>query len=116
MPKLNKISLFEPKKKSTKRIAISKRRIRRRISYCQIDLATDSDKKTPICAKNVLKCSKRVTFWTRKKVKQKDSKYESSFLVDQIDCKNTNEKSKLLVKCFGNSFRKNPPIKSKRKG
>ena len=113
MPKLTRISLFEPQKKSTKRIAISQRRIRRRISYCQIDSATDLDKKTPICAKNVLKCSKRVTFWTRKKVKQKDSKYERSPLVDQIDCKNTKKKSKLLVKWFGNSFRKTPPISAR---
>ena len=45
MPKLPKISLFEPKKKSTKRIAISKRRRRRIINYSQIDLATDSEKK-----------------------------------------------------------------------
>ena len=100
MPKLTKISLFEPKKKSAKMKAISKRRIRRRTSYCQIDLATDSDKKTPICAKNVLKCSKRVTFWTKKKV-------------DPIDCKNTKEKSKLLVNCFANSFRKNPSISAR---
>ena len=113
MPKLPKISLFKPKKKSRKRIAISKRRRRRRINFSRIDSATDLDKKTPICAKNVLKCSKRVTFWTRKKVKQKDSKYESSPLVDQIDCKNTKEKSKLLVKCFGNSFRKNPSISAR---
>ena len=32
-------------------------------------------------------------------MKQKDSEY-----------KNTKEKNKLLVKCFVNSFRKNPPI------
>ena len=43
--KLPKISLFEPKKKSIKRVAISKRSRRRRINYSQIDLATDSEKK-----------------------------------------------------------------------
>ena len=42
-------------------------------------------------------------------MKQKDSKYKNSSLVGQIDCKDTQEKSKLLVKCFVNSFRKNPP-------
>ena len=31
----------------------------------------------------------------------------------QIDCKNTKEKSELLVKCFVYSFRKNPPISAK---
>ena len=41
-------------------------------------------------------------------MKQKDSKYNKSSLVGHIDCKNTKEKSKLLVKCFVNSFRKNP--------
>ena len=43
--RLPKISLFEPKTKSTKRIAISKRRRRRIIDYSQIDWATDSEKK-----------------------------------------------------------------------
>ena len=57
MPKKPEMSLFEPRQKSKKRIAIS-----------------------------------------------------SSSLVGQIDCKNTKEKRKLLVKCFVNSFRKNPPI------
>ena len=43
------------------------------------------------------------------KVKQKDSEYKNS-LAGQIDCKNTKEKSKLLVKCFVKSFRKKHPI------
>ena len=46
-------------------------------------------------------------------MKQKDSKYKNSPLVGQIDCKNTQEKSKLMVKCFVNSFRKNPPISAR---
>ena len=95
-----KISLFEPKKTLTKRIAILKRRGSRRINYSQIDLATDS-KKNPICAKNV------------PKVKQKDSEYKNSSLVSQIDCQHTEEKSKLLVKCFVNSFGKNIPISAR---
>ena len=41
---------------------------------------------------------------------QKDSEYINSSLVGRIDCKNMKGKSKLLVKCFFNSFRKNPPI------
>ena len=46
-------------------------------------------------------------------MKQKDSEYQNPSLVGQIDCKNTKEKSKLLVKCFVNSFRKNPPISAR---
>ena len=43
-------------------------------------------------------------------MKQKDSEYKNPSLVGKIDCKITNEKSKVLVKCFANSFRKNPQI------
>ena len=43
-------------------------------------------------------------------MKLKDSEYKNSSLVGQIDCKIMKEKSKLLVKCLVNSFRKNPPI------
>ena len=46
-------------------------------------------------------------------MKQEDSEYTNSSLVGQIDCKNTKEKYKLLVKCFDNSFRKNPPISAR---
>ena len=46
-------------------------------------------------------------------MKQKDSEYKNSSLVGQIDCKNTKEKSKLLVKCFVNSFTKIPPISAR---
>ena len=116
MPKLPKISLSEPKKKSTKRIAISKRRRKRRINYSQNDVATDSEKKLQCVPKMCQECAKAcqsVTFGTKKKVKQKDSKYNNSPLVGRIDCKNTKEKSKLLVKCFVNSFRKNPPISAR---
>ena len=59
------------------------------------------------------KCAKvcqSVTFGTKKKVKQKDGEYKNSPLVGRIDCKNAKEKSKLLVICFVNLFRKNPPI------
>ena len=62
------------------------------------------------------KCAKRannVIFWTKRKVKQKDSENSNSTLVGQSDYKNTKEKSKLLVKCFVNSFRKNPPISAR---
>ena len=54
--------------------------------------------------------AKSVSFGTEKKVKLKDSEYTSFFLVGQIDGKNTEEKSKLLVKCFVNSFTRIPPI------
>ena len=40
----------------------------------------------------------------QKKVKQKDSKFKKSSLVGQPDRKNTKEKSKLLGKCFVNSY------------
>ena len=43
-------------------------------------------------------------------MKQKDSEYKNSSLVGQIDCKSMKEKSKLLVKCFVNSFTKIPQI------
>ena len=45
MRTLPKISLFEPKKKSIKTIAMSKRRRRRRLNYSHIALATDLEKK-----------------------------------------------------------------------
>ena len=48
-----------------------------------------------------------------KKMKLKDSEHKNSSLVGQIDCKNTKEKSKLLVNCFVNTFRKNPPISAR---
>ena len=57
--------------------------------------------------------TKSVGFGTEKQVKIKDSKYKSSSLVGQIDRKNTKEKSKLLVKCFVNSFTKIPPISAR---
>ena len=47
---------------------------------------------------------------TQKEVKQKDSELKIPSLVRQIDRKNTTKNSKLLVKRFVNSFRKNPPI------
>ena len=43
-------------------------------------------------------------------MKLKDSEYKNSSLVGQIDRKNTKDKSKLLVKCFVNSFTEIPPI------
>ena len=46
-------------------------------------------------------------------MKLKDSEYKNSSLVDHIDCKNKKEQSKLLIKCFVNSFRKNPPISAR---
>ena len=56
---------------------------------------------------------KKRYFWNQKKVKQKDSEYKISSLVGQIDCKNTKEKSKLHVKRFVNSFKKNPLISAR---
>ena len=73
-------------------------------------MATDAEKKFSICAKNVPKRPKVLVFELKKKVKLKDSEYKNSSLVGQIDRKNTEEKSKLLVKCFVNSFRKNRQI------
>ena len=46
-------------------------------------------------------------------MKLKDSEYKNSFLVGQIDRKNTKDKSKLLVKCVVNSFTKIPPISAR---
>ena len=46
-------------------------------------------------------------------MKLKDSEYKDSSLVGQIDRKNTKDKSKLLVKCFVNSFTKIPPISAR---
>ena len=59
------------------------------------------------------KCAKtawNVTFWTKKKVKEKDSNPKSSTPVGQIDRKKRKKKIWLLPKWFANSFRKNPPI------
>ena len=112
MLKLPKISLFEPKKKSTKRTVISKRRRRRRISYSKIDWATDLEKKLQYVLK-MCQNGQESCFWTKKKVKQNDRKYKNSSLVGQIDWKTTKEKGKLLLNCFVNSFRKNPPISAR---
>ena len=46
-------------------------------------------------------------------MKLKDSEYKNSSLVSQIDRKNTKEKSKLLLKCFVNSFTKTSPISAR---
>ena len=46
-------------------------------------------------------------------MKLKDSEYKNLSLVSQIDRKNTKEKSKLLLKCFVNSFMKIPPISAR---
>ena len=46
-------------------------------------------------------------------MKLKNSEYKNSSVIGQIDRKNTKEKSKLLVKCFVNSFRKIPPISAR---
>ena len=81
-------------------------------NYSQIDLATGSEEKLQY----VLKMCQNGQMWyflNQKKGNQKDSEYRISSLVGQIDCKNTKEKSKLLVKCFVNSFRKKPPISAR---
>ena len=46
-------------------------------------------------------------------MKLKDSEYKNSSLVGQIVRKKTKEKSKLLVKCFVNSFTQNPPVSAR---
>ena len=46
-------------------------------------------------------------------MKLKDSEDKKFSLVSQIDCKNTKDKSKLLLKCFFNSFTKIPPISAR---
>ena len=43
----------------------------------------------------------------------KDTEYKNSSLVGKIDRENSKEKSKLLVKCFVNSFTKIPPISAR---
>ena len=52
-------------------------------------------------------------FLKQKKVKQKNSEYINSSLLGQIDCKNTKEKSELLVNCFVNSLTKMPSISAR---
>ena len=59
------------------------------------------------------KAAKSVSFETEKKVKPKNSEYKNSSLIGQLDRKTKKEKSKLLVKCFVNSFRKIPPISAR---
>ena len=46
-------------------------------------------------------------------MKLKANEYKKYSLVGQIDIKNTKDKSKLLVKCFVNSFTKVPPISAR---
>ena len=70
-------------------------------------MATDSEKKVKYVLK-MCKNGQKCYFVNKKKVKQKDSEYKNSSPVGQMDCKNTKEKSKLLVK-----FRKNPPLSAR---
>ena len=72
-------------------------------------MATDSEKKLQYGLK-MYQNSQNCYFLNQKKVEKKDSEYKNFTLVGHNDCKNKKEKSKLLVKCFVNSFRKNPPI------
>ena len=72
-------------------------------------MTTDSGKKLQYVLK-MCQNGQKCYFLNQKKVKQKDSEYKNFSLVGQIDCKNTKEK---LVKCFVNSFRKNPPISAR---
>ena len=78
--RLPKISLFEPKKKSTKRIAISKRRRSRRTNYSQIHLATDLEQKIQYVLK-MCQNGQNCYFLNQKKVKQKDSEHKISSLI-----------------------------------
>ena len=54
--------------------------------------------------------SQKCYFLNQKKVKQKDSEFKNFSLVGKTACKNAKEKSKLLLKCFFNLFRKDPPL------
>ena len=87
---------------------------RRRINYSQRYLATIPENKLQYVLKMCQKCAKRVSCGTKKKVSQKDSENKNCSLAGQIDCKKTKEKSKLRVKCFVNSFRKNPPVSARK--
>ena len=59
---------------------------------------------------NCAKMAKRFSFGTEKKVKLMDIEYKNFSLVSQIDRKNRKKKIELVLKCFANSFRKNPPV------
>ena len=75
-------------------------------------MATDSEKKLQYVLK-MCQNGQKCYFLNQKKLKQKDREHKNSSLIGQIDCKNTKEKSNLLLKCFVNSFRKNPPISAR---
>ena len=72
-------------------------------------MATGSEEKMQYVLK-MCQNDQKCYFLNQRKVKQKDREYKNSFLVGQIDCKNTEEKSKLRAGCFVSSFRKNPQI------
>ena len=74
-------------------------------------MATGSEKKLQYVLK-MCQNGQKCCFLKQKKVKEKDSKYKESFQVGQIYCKNTKE-NRLLVRCFVNSLRKNPPISAR---
>ena len=57
--------------------------------------------------------SQKCYFLNQKKLKQKDSEYINCSVLGQIDCKHAKKNSKFLLKCFVNSFRKNPPISAR---
>ena len=59
------------------------------------------------------KLPKMTLLGTKRKVTEKDGDLKICPPVNQIDHKSMKEKSKLLVKCFVNSFRKNPPISAR---
>ena len=105
VPKLPKISLFEPKKNSKNRMAISKRRRRTRINYSQINLATDSEKTLQYVLK-MCQNGQICYFLNQKKVKQRDRKYRNSSLVDPIDCKNTKERENYLLNALSTHWEK----------
>ena len=75
-------------------------------------MATDLEKRLQDVQK-VCQNGQKCYFLNQKKLKQKDREHKNSSLIGQIDCKNTKGKRKLLVKCFVNSFRKNPPISAR---
>ena len=75
-------------------------------------MATDSEKKLQYPLK-MCQNGQKCYFLNQKKSEKKDSDYKKSSLVGQIDCKNTKEKSKLLVKCFNNSLKENLLISAK---
>ena len=55
----------------------------------------------------------KVLLFNQKKSETEGWRVQKFSLLGQIDYKNTKEESKLLIKCFVNSLKKNPPISAR---